>query len=144
MVEVGSLIGFSTKIFARHFEKVFSVDPYIPGYDSHDLNSDKRRLSLARDFFIIRFIDEPNVTQYNEKSPEVCSRFEEECLDFVYLDGSHTFEDVDLDIKSWKPKIKRGGYIGGDDFEIKGVKKAVEKNFIDYEVIVGRWIAKID
>ena len=70
--------------------------------------------------------------------------FEEECLDFVYLDGSHTFEDVDLDIKSWKPKIKRGGYIGGDDFEIEGVKKAVEKNFIDYEVIVGRWIAKID
>jgi hypothetical protein len=37
-------------------------------------------------------------------------------LDFVYIDGNHQYEFVIEDIKSWFPKLKVGGIIGGHDF----------------------------
>jgi len=144
MVEVGSLAGFSTKIFSRHFEHVYSVDPYAAGYDDvRDQNSDAFRLHLARDLFTIRFLDEPNVTQYREASHVGCERFGDQSLDLVYLDGSHTYEDVLRDIRCWKPKVKPGGTLAGDDYKWEGVEKAVKENLNDFEVAQGRWIARI-
>jgi hypothetical protein len=55
-------------------------------------------------------------------------------LDFVYIDGNHSYEYVKDDIESYFPKLKKGGVIGGDDFSASftGVPKAViefaEKN----------------
>lgn len=144
MIEVGSLAGFSTKLFSRHFDRVYSVDPYAPGYDDrYDQNSERFRLHLARDLFTIRFLDEPGVVQYRESSSEACARFEDRSVDFVYVDAGHTFEDVDRDIRCWSPKVKQGGYIAGDDFGWDGVKRAVAHHFDDYEVIAGRWLARV-
>jgi predicted O-methyltransferase YrrM len=142
MVEVGSLAGFSTRLFARHFEKVFSVDPYEAGYDdTNDKNSNAVRLGLARDLFTLRFIDEPRVVQYQERSAAGCRRFEDRSLDFVYLDGSHTYEAVAEDIRCWHPKVKPGGMIGGDDFAWEGVARAVREALDRFEVIENRWLA---
>lgn len=143
MVEVGSLAGFSTKIFARHFEEVHSVDPYSAGYDVHDRNSEWFRLRLARDLFTIRFLDEPSVTQYRESSDVACERFDDGSLDLVYLDGSHTYEDVARDIRCWKPKVRPGGSLAGDDYEWKGVSRAVKENLSDFVVVEGRWVSRI-
>lgn len=143
MVEVGSLIGFSTSLFAQHFEKVYSVDPYIPGYDDGDRNSDNFRLKLAEFLFQLRFIDSPNVTQYKLTSSDACSKFEDNSLDFVYLDAGHNFKAVDEDIKCWKKKLKKGSYMGGDDWNWEGVRNAVKNNFSEFEIINQRWLAKI-
>ncbi len=144
MVEVGSLAGFSTKVFARHFKKVFSIDPYSPGYDdANDKNSDDFRLRIAKDLFTVRFVDEPHVVQYREPSATGCARFADRSLDFVYLDGSHTYDDVDLDIRSWRPKIKPGGFLAGDDYSWEGVERAVKGQCDKFEVIEGRWLAHI-
>lgn len=37
-------------------------------------------------------------------------------LDLVYLDGSHFFDDVVSDIRSWLPTVRNGGFIGGHDY----------------------------
>jgi predicted O-methyltransferase YrrM len=42
--------------------------------------------------------------------------FEDASLDFVYIDGSHRYEDVKDDIKAWLPKIKPNGLLAGDDY----------------------------
>ncbi len=47
---------------------------------------------------------------------EVIDDFENESLDFVYLDGDHTLRGITIDLIQWLPKVKVGGYIGGDDF----------------------------
>jgi len=37
-------------------------------------------------------------------------------LDLVYIDGDHTLRGITIDLQSMLPKVKQGGFIGGDDF----------------------------
>lgn len=36
-------------------------------------------------------------------------------LDFVYIDGNHSYKYVLEDLKTWYPKLRKGGIIMGDD-----------------------------
>lgn len=38
-------------------------------------------------------------------------------LDFVFIDGSHLYEAVLADLKAWTPKVRKGGIIGGHDWD---------------------------
>ncbi len=58
-------------------------------------------------------------------------------LDFVYIDGDHTYEAVKDDINAWLPKVRKGGIIGGHDYNhrrIPGVKQAVDELFSEVEL----------
>lgn len=53
-------------------------------------------------------------------------------LDFVYIDGNHTFEFVRRDLELYRPKLKEGGLLAGDDYSLCGwwdwgVKRAVDE-----------------
>jgi len=54
-------------------------------------------------------------------------------LDYVFIDGIHTYEAVKHDIAAWLPKVKRGGWIGGHDYDnlprFPGVARAVDEAF---------------
>lgn len=143
MIEVGSLAGISTKIFASFFKQVISIDPYLPNYDINDVNSNAQRLSIAKDIFSIRFFDDPTVSQINESSETACKYFDNHSIDFIYLDAGHDYNNISKDIDNWRHKIKPGSFIAGDDYSWDGVKQAVSENFKDYEVINDRWIAKV-
>lgn len=49
-------------------------------------------------------------------SMDALSSFEDESLDFVYIDGNHDFVNVTKDIDGWTKKVKKGGIIAGHDF----------------------------
>ena len=73
---------------------------------------------------------------------EICHKlYDDFQLKFVYIDGSHLFEDVYRDLKNLWPKIKNGGVLAGDDIMYEEVKKAFdlfieeEKEFIEYTKI---------
>ena len=40
-----------------------------------------------------------------------------EKVDFVYIDGDHSYPGVTRDIQAYYPIVKKGGVIGGHDFE---------------------------
>ncbi|MCG8526611.1 MAG: class I SAM-dependent methyltransferase [Opitutales bacterium] len=143
MVEVGSLIGFSTRFFSQYFEEVISVDPYCPGYDPKDKNSGVIRLLIARDLFKIRFLDDPVVRQINQSSEVAAEDFNNRSIDFVYLDGGHDYDAVKRDIMAWLPKVKIGSVIAGDDYPWEGVKKAVCELLPDHDVHDKRWISVV-
>jgi predicted O-methyltransferase YrrM len=51
-------------------------------------------------------------------------------VDVVWLDAAHDYDGVRRDIEAWWPKLKLGGFMGGDDFiKCEGVKQAVEERF---------------
>jgi hypothetical protein len=47
---------------------------------------------------------------------EVLDRIPDASLDFAYVDGDHTLRGITIDLIRVYPKIKDGGWIGGDDF----------------------------
>ena len=43
--------------------------------------------------------------------------FANAALDWVHLDALHDYASLQADINAWLPKIKRGGWLSGDDYD---------------------------
>lgn len=68
-------------------------------------------------------------------SMEAVKEFEDESLDFVYIDANHDFQNATNDIAEWSKKVKKGGIIAGHDFWRGDVK--YER--IDVKDVVQAW-----
>lgn len=60
-------------------------------------------------------------------SAEAATGFADGTLDFVWLDASHDYASAKADLEAWLPKVKRGGVLGGDDWPMDGVARAVRE-----------------
>lgn len=49
-------------------------------------------------------------------SLEASNLYEDESLDFVFLDASHKYDDLQADLKAWLPKVKNNGILAGHDY----------------------------
>jgi hypothetical protein len=70
---------------------------------------------------------------YRCDSAEGASFFEDNSVDFCFIDASHSYENVYKDLNAWYPKIKNQGILAGHDFAdgSGGVGKAVKQFCID-------------
>ena len=72
-------------------------------------------------------------------------KFQDEYFDLVYIDASHEYESVIVDINTWFPKVKRGGFLCGDDYVAgwPGVVQAVDQMFPNKTVLgTTQWIIR--
>lgn len=53
-------------------------------------------------------------------SVEAAKEFDNESLDFVYIDANHEFSHVVADLAAWVPKVRVGGIVSGHDFFTSG------------------------
>lgn len=62
-------------------------------------------------------------------SAESSIHFNDDSVDFVYIDAAHDYNSVIKDVKSWLPKVKRGGILAGHDYGNtgSGVHTAVDE-----------------
>jgi len=80
-----------------------------------------------------RFDPYTNVTVCRQTSDEFFEQFTDEELDWIYLDGSHSYEGVLADLENSLKIVKSGGMILGDDYKWgarfgkPGVTKAVKE-----------------
>jgi len=89
------------------------------------------------------FTSDDRVEIIRKLSDDAASDIEDGSLDWIYVDGNHSYEFVKSDLENWWPKLKSGGALCGDDyqegsFQIEtlnfGVVKAVDEfrsNFSD-------------
>ena len=68
-----------------------------------------------------------------ESSVEASKRFQDNTLDFVYIDDDHSKKGATNSLSSWYPKIKIGGVIGGHDFGGE-VEEAVREFFVKNDI----------
>jgi len=47
---------------------------------------------------------------------DASSLFENDSVDFIYFDGSHTTKGFGKDMRCWVPKVKKGGLLAGHDY----------------------------
>lgn len=61
-------------------------------------------------------------------------------LDFVFIDGDHTYEAVCDDLRAWTPKLKPGGLLCGHDY---GIPREIIDNELGVKRAVDEWAAKL-
>jgi hypothetical protein len=66
-----------------------------------------------------------NIEKIKLSSEEASKMFENESLDFVYIDGDHSIKGIETDLNCWYPKIKSSGIISGHDYTMFDVGQAV-------------------
>jgi hypothetical protein len=151
MVEIGSYQGESTKIFLENLPKIkklYAVDPWENGYCAGDVCSDGYSMEIVERNFDLRVMSYEQLSKQKTKSENFASKITDETLDFVYIDGNHTYESCKNDIELWLPKIKKTGFIGGHDYLencFPGVVNAVNEKFgkPDITFIDTSWLKKV-
>lgn len=128
-VEIGVWEGENLKRLAiecSNIKKIYGIDPYQP-YGNWKRFVDIDSLELAKKQAKANVSNLDNVELVIKTSLEASKNFEDESLDFVFIDGNHSFESAYNDIITWYPKVKKGGLFSGDDFSIDGVNDALFK-----------------
>ena len=85
---------------------------------------------------------ERNYKSIKATSKAASKKFADESLDVVFIDLTHTYESVKEDIALWLPKVKKGGYIAGDDYHKnwQGVIQAVDELLPNRTLVSDCWI----
>ncbi len=56
------------------------------------------------------------IIELRDSTKNASKKIENGSLDFVYIDGDHTLRGITIDLNSMLAKVKKNGFIGGDDF----------------------------
>ena len=121
MAEIGVWKGdFAADILSAisHLETYFMIDPWA------NLPDWNKPFNVEPEIFesiYQEMLDKTDfVTQKRQilrgRTKEVVHHIPDESLDFVYVDGDHTLRGITIDLITIWPKIRKGGFLGGDDF----------------------------
>jgi len=122
--ELGFKIGVEIGVFRADYSmkllhyikdlKLYGVDPWTPyrGY-----NIAPGRVLEAWDIALEKSKQHENFTLVRDYSENAVKRFGDDSLDFVYIDGNHSFENTVWDIAQWSRKVRQGGIVAGHDFD---------------------------
>lgn len=95
--------------------RLYGIDPYMNYFDWSNvevLGQDEVMPQMLKR--VERFGD--RFTLIREMSDNAFDKFEDESMDFIFIDGIHTYEQVLKDCKNYWPKLKKGGLFCGHDY----------------------------
>lgn len=143
-VEIGSWLGRSASLLAvevinaRKPIQIVCVDPWIDG--GPDLRETKyfKELNGRKPYDVfLRNINpvKDHIRAMKMPSIEAARFLQDHSVDFIMIDGDHSYEAVRQDIAAWLPKMKAGSIMSGDDYMWPGVKQAVDEVFPGAKVV---------
>lgn len=88
-----------------------------------------------------------NVNIVKADSISASELYENESLDFVFIDAAHDYDNVLKDLYAWYPKVKKGGYFAGHDYPswegvVRAVNEFIEKEKLQIIVNELSWLIK--
>jgi hypothetical protein len=122
-----------------NIKKIYAIDPYLPYMDGTRWVSEEEQSAVKNtaDSEINKYNLKDRIISLQFQSDEASSHIENNSLDFVYVDGDHSFEWAYKDFVNYYPKVKIGGIFAGHDYSCEGVLEAIIKfsseNGIDYK-----------
>jgi len=123
-VEIGVFEGVNSLSILQELpmKRLFLIDPYID--TAHCIFIMKERVSRFPQAVLIRKMSKDAVGDIREK------------VDFVYIDGDHSYDTVKSDIRLYFDITKQNGIIGGHDYVgvNEGVKRAVDEFVSDRQL----------
>ena len=109
---------------------LYLIDPWDKTIEdsNHTQNVVLEEQQMNEETARMYFGDKKNVSIQKKFSVEASESFEDEELDFVYIDADHSYEAVLADLRCWSKKVKKYGFLGGHDYDNRGgwIQKALE------------------
>ena len=148
-IEIGSHMGEGLQMLASTglFNKIHVIEPFRGEEEFNEMfgwSWDEVRAEWELNTRHFKDI----IKLHESYSYEIADNFIDGTIDFVYIDGEHSYEAVKRDIELYLPKIKDGGIIAGHDYHESwpGVIKAVEEvlgkpNHVHRD---STWVHKVD
>lgn len=109
-------------------KKLYLIDPWSSG-----------KPRFYHSIVTERFKNDNRVKILKLDSQEASKRFKINSLDWIHIDGDHSYPEVKLDLSLWYLIIKSGGLISGHDYnnpKYPGVKKAVDEFATNNNIVI--------
>ena len=120
--EIGVAYGFQSIFFLENsnIEKLYSIDPYQYFSDYDD------PMNFSQPYFDVLYHRvNMRLSRFKERSAllrttstNAAQQFSSNSLDFVYIDGDHSYKAVTSDLEAWFDKVRSGGLVSGDDYVV--------------------------
>ena len=110
-IELGVAAGsFSARmVHSGRFKRFYGVDIYGDTHDIAEYKKALRAVGLHRNFHLLRMTFD-----------EALDLFPDSHFDFIYCDGyAHTGEEGGRTLLDWYAKLKPGGVMAGDDYDLE-------------------------
>lgn len=114
-VEVGVYKGEYLEILCKGGFKMYGVDPWRE-YGDFTHSRGQKRLDEQYAHTQRVLAPYPNCTLVRMTSMEAVETFEDNSLDFVYIDANHGLKYIVEDLWEWSKKVRPGGIIAGHDY----------------------------
>lgn len=147
-LEIGLAEGFTTKFLMESNDTLtlYCIDPYVNYIDWNGNNLNERE-NVYHQFLDNTKQFENRIKLLKKFSDDAVSDIEDDSLDFIFIDGLHTYDQVTKDMNNYYPKLKNGGIFSGHDYRvIKCINEAVnafaeekQKTILETECDVWYW-----
>lgn len=145
-IEIGCWKGFSTAYLAGISPDdsiIYAIDPWIENLAMTKIRWDQIKALYQDNYtqdtiyhiFLTHMKIAPGgnkVRHFRDYSYNVHHQFKDGSVDFLWIDGDHSYEGVKKDISLYLEKVKSGGIIGGHDFNVPSVRRAVIESGLKY------------
>jgi predicted O-methyltransferase YrrM len=125
--EIGVQRGRNAAVMIREIPglQLYLVDPYA-NHPSTGRRWPEKDLQKFRRMAYERLKND-QVIWHEEFSEDAIRHFPNDSLDFVYIDGDHTYDFVMIDIILWSRKVRKGGIVSGHDYNYRNKSYAPRK-----------------
>lgn len=136
--EIGVCHGFTTEYLLKNvptIKKIYAVDNYptFVDWDGTRVTAERQQETKERCFKRLSpFIDK--VTFIFDDSVTFAPKLEDDSLDFVFIDGDHSYEATLKDCELYWSKVKKGGMFAGHDANLTTVDNALKEFFKDKNI----------
>ncbi len=87
----------------------YAEEPYSTRHRTEEFFASMKKLTYDR-------VGKKNSIILEKFSEDAVKHVPYDCLDFVYIDGDHSYDYVMLDIILWSRRVKKGGIVSGHDY----------------------------
>ena len=121
--------------------KMYGVDPYKVQKENclyeQNINQeyDDESLAMLKKQVLKEVLKFPNLEMIIDRSDNASKQFDKNSIDFVFIDGDHSYESVKNDINCWAPIVQEDGLIMGHDYNWGDVARAVGEYFTEVWIL---------
>jgi hypothetical protein len=110
-----------------NIKTVYAIDPWEP-YDDWWGRMDRDTVeSWMREAIELLKDYDDKITVLRAKSSVALNYIDDDTLDYIFIDGDHSYESTKFDLANSFKKIKSKGLFSGHDWQLESVQQAVNE-----------------